>query len=203
MKVAEGAIQIDYPDARLGTAPAEVTINTPLWTRPFNDTVFVINPDRAAMFVKEYVAYAGQFDNPHIPNDELITSALLHTLDDIDHPFEAPPNSISMDRGDVEIRSILKLQIPSNEMGYRVTTMLIAQIDNAAAIEGAKQHVRMVGRVVATVRFDLRVVCANAGGSIDRRGQNAGRSRYRRALQSPAGVYQVGYQPPHASKPKF
>jgi|GEM_PF-6284964 len=143
MKVAEGAIQIDYPDARLGTAPAEVTINTPLWTRPFNDTVFVINPDRAAMFVKEYVAYAGQFDNPHIPNDELITSALLHTLDDIDHPFEAPPNSISMDRGDVEIRSILKLQIPSNEMGYRVTTMLIAQIDNAAAIEGAKQHVRM------------------------------------------------------------
>lgn len=98
LEVGQGSIPVRVvtgPDA--GDA-ITVEIDTPLWMRPFDDSVFVVNPDRTAVLEWEQCAY---YDERNMPlNDDPNYRLEYHfgeqsyRFDDIDFAFEPFPDEV-------------------------------------------------------------------------------------------------------------
>ncbi len=97
IELSEGPVEIEVHDETLAIEPATVTLSTPFLSRPFNDTVFVINPDRVAILLWEQSEYAlnPATDDTVLPYGFHIGRA-YYEIDDIDYAFRPFPPRIKL-----------------------------------------------------------------------------------------------------------
>ncbi|MCX5658744.1 MAG: hypothetical protein NTW19_03360 [Planctomycetota bacterium] len=105
--VAEGDLKIETPGLGNATGVTVVPIRTSLLTRPFNNRVFVVNPDQVAIIDRVRVYYAAKSPSP--PGFTFLPAQLLHEIDGIDHPFVEPPDSITTDSHGELHRDVLRV----------------------------------------------------------------------------------------------
>jgi tetratricopeptide (TPR) repeat protein len=58
VRVAEGDIEVAFPQVKPALAPIHCRVETSFWSRPFSGPTFVINPDQTALVVEEETIYA-------------------------------------------------------------------------------------------------------------------------------------------------
>lgn len=98
VQIAEGDLAITSLDPAVALPRQSCTIVTPLFSRPLERRVFVINPDRAAVLYDEETIYsknASQNDTD-MALHHMYVGDLLYTFSGIDYPFEEFPHSIQM-----------------------------------------------------------------------------------------------------------
>jgi len=96
IKVSEGSIEIDVTGTRIPVARQSVEFKTPFFTRPFNDPVVVINPDRQALLVIEETIYSATDQDLEAPPYELYCGTPMYVFDSVDYPFEEFPVEIEV-----------------------------------------------------------------------------------------------------------
>jgi len=109
IEVPEGEIRVRVLDEALGIPEQTTTISTRFITRPLNDDVYVLNPDRVALLLWEQtVYYAGShpLDNPKPPRVHV--GKLLYKFEDIEYEFARFPPTASME-GNSELRERIDL----------------------------------------------------------------------------------------------
>ncbi|MBL0870089.1 MAG: hypothetical protein IBJ18_05865 [Phycisphaerales bacterium] len=89
------------PDAK--PESISFTIETPFFSRPWNRTEFVVNPDQLAVFVDEFAYYAPRSPQPS-PPPKFLPPQLLHTPSGYDYFFEPFPAKISMSSNSGQIK---------------------------------------------------------------------------------------------------
>jgi hypothetical protein len=95
ISVAEGKVTLRILDEKQNPAPRSFSINTSFFTRPFDGTVHVINPDGTAMLLREEVVYsAGGSDDAAEP--ELLTGKFYYAIKSVDYAFEPAPQSLKV-----------------------------------------------------------------------------------------------------------
>ena len=90
--LAEGDAMLQVLDS-IDPLPAEtLSLHSDVLTRPFSRTVFVVNPDQAALLHRSKVYYG----NGQVPDQEdaLFAGQTLYQFDGIDAPFEELPESV-------------------------------------------------------------------------------------------------------------
>jgi tetratricopeptide (TPR) repeat protein len=98
VQIAEGDIAITSLDSTVPLPKQTCTIVTPLFSRPLDSRMFVINPDRAAVVYDQETIYStnatrsGGDVAPH----HMYVGELLYSFSGIDYPFEEFPRSIQM-----------------------------------------------------------------------------------------------------------
>ncbi len=78
----------------------EFEISTPFWTRPFDDRIFVLNPDRQGMLYSQKIVYTtSQSTNNEYPYT-MYGGDLFYSFKNIDYEFRPGPLQISTSGGD-------------------------------------------------------------------------------------------------------
>lgn len=103
--VAQGTVTITSTDPMVPQAKHIAQVHTPFISRPFDDHVFVFNPDQAAVIVKQRAAYASKSWQV---NDEPVSNTYLaaqfgYTFTDIDYLFEEMPDSLTVEAGSIKV----------------------------------------------------------------------------------------------------
>jgi tetratricopeptide (TPR) repeat protein len=107
--LGEGSHKVAITDVAAPlNAPQTVQINTSFLARPFSSDAFIINPDASAILEQQKLFYSksGNLD----PKISYTGGAVLQKFEDIDYPFNTPPDTISLDSSSsVVSRTTLKL----------------------------------------------------------------------------------------------
>jgi hypothetical protein len=113
--VSEGHLSLDLPEFADYIPTESIMIQTPFWSRPFDNTVFVINPDHSGLVGRARVYY-GRGRLPE-PEQTFFVGQTLHRFERIDHPFEDFPDSIySSSKSDRLQRDGLFLMTPDDSL---------------------------------------------------------------------------------------
>lgn len=96
IEVAEG--ELDIKVNGLAIEPFRCTVETGFWGRPFNGTVFVVNPDRMAWVFEEEATYA-ENNPPMNPMPKLHYGEQLYQLPSVDYKFEDFPMQLQLRKG--------------------------------------------------------------------------------------------------------
>lgn len=97
IELPEGDVTVDWPLG--GEGPQQVRIQTGFFGRPFHHPVFVINPDRFAILVREETIYssaANNVDDADMPID-YSAGKLLHEFNGVDYEFQPFPGEIQIE----------------------------------------------------------------------------------------------------------
>ncbi len=93
-------ITMDSPSEELRSQ--EFEISTPFWTRPFDDIIFVINPDRQAIIYSQKIVYTTSQNNVSDYPYTIFAGELLYSFKNIDYEFRSGPQQISTSGGDIK-----------------------------------------------------------------------------------------------------
>ena len=97
--LAEGSVAIRFLDAGLPSGVQRVEWHTPFWLRPVDNSLVVINPDRAALLARAETVYRAEGKSgPAAGRDVMLGGRLFYRLSDIDYPFGEFPTQLSVDR---------------------------------------------------------------------------------------------------------
>jgi tetratricopeptide (TPR) repeat protein len=101
--VSEGDVEVKVNG--LNVQPFQFTVKTDFWGRPFDGTVFVVNPDRAAWLLRQEIIYA---ENPRpSPKPRFESGKEFYQFPSADYKFEQPPIQMKVKKG----REITKSRI--------------------------------------------------------------------------------------------
>jgi tetratricopeptide (TPR) repeat protein len=120
----EGEVTVEFRDPRPGLEPVHCRVETSFWSRPFVGRMFVINPDRVAVLVREQAEYAdkpGQVDPPtaHVGDS-------LYAFDRVDCPFEPLPQTVEVEEGHRIVKTRVGLVSGLTSQGrLRVASMVL------------------------------------------------------------------------------
>lgn len=141
--VPQGRIRVEIVDDAAVFAPQEVTITTPLWNRPFNDTAFVINPDHGAILERSTIYYTPTTETPREPKDSFFTGKMFYSMNGIDFVFQTPPREMTMsNRKFIEKEVLNVMRIPKQISPMLILLHLQSQGEQASAIQNAIAHVQ-------------------------------------------------------------
>jgi tetratricopeptide (TPR) repeat protein len=102
LRIAEGDVQVAFADANLGLEPVQCRIATIFWSRPFDGTTFIINPDQSAVVLEEEAYYAK--DNPPAGAPPRVHFGRnFYTMSGIDYEFENFPPTLTV-KGNVQTK---------------------------------------------------------------------------------------------------
>ncbi|CAG0966541.1 hypothetical protein PHYC_01015 [Phycisphaerales bacterium] len=129
---------IDLP----GVGDVPITIRTSLWSRPFTNHLFVVNPDTMALVVWEEVTFVpvGSRRPAPPPNEKVHTGSAVHHFTGIDYPLQAVPSQISMSSSSSRVtkRSVIVTSTSAEDM----VITLSGTVEPAAQFEWAKAGLR-------------------------------------------------------------
>ncbi len=94
ISVRDTKIKIEVPELQNRFTPEILSLKSDFLTRPFDDTVFIINPDRNALLSRDRVYYGSNSSTGPKPESELFTGKTLHVFENLDHVFEEFPEEI-------------------------------------------------------------------------------------------------------------
>jgi tetratricopeptide (TPR) repeat protein len=136
--IAEGDAPLEVVDLPAAVPPEEISLHTSFLKRPFSSTVFVINPDRAAV-LHQVRAYYGSSAPP--PESKLFAGQTLHRFTGINCPFEKLPDSITTSHGGTESRVGLSLLSMQQKLSPHTKALLLGQVlGNDATVEALKRY---------------------------------------------------------------
>lgn len=103
INIKEGDISVEVLDKNLNIEKQSCRIETPLLTRLFNKKVYIINPDKIALLVKEkliYSYYKDKVSNKEIKKDryKYYCGNFFYSLGKINYVFEDFPKTIKLSR---------------------------------------------------------------------------------------------------------
>ncbi|MBN2712141.1 MAG: hypothetical protein JXR97_06850, partial [Planctomycetes bacterium] len=106
----EGVVTYSFPQNNpFALKEGSFTISTSFWTRPFNDGIYVINPDATAFLLFQKIPYASSsYSGNASPTYRYYLGQQSYIFDDIDYPFRTAPKEISIEK-DLEWRTNLTL----------------------------------------------------------------------------------------------
>ena len=110
VRVAEGVVEVAFADARLGLQPIQCTVETSFWSRPFTGPTFVINPDQAALVIKEETVYAEIPPPPRPP--EIHLGQTLYSFSGLNYEFEEFPRTLQASRNQTITKTRVALGPP-------------------------------------------------------------------------------------------
>lgn len=154
LRLTPGAVRaITMPEGEIDvsvlgeTAPHESTtasVRTSLWTRPFNEDVFVINPDGAAVLIETHTSYSENRDEEFVlPPPAIAFGRVLHVFEDIDYAFREFPERIEISSStDHVTRSRIDVIDP------RVPAATIGAVAGLAGPEAGIEQAQSLGRHV-------------------------------------------------------
>lgn len=120
VKVREGTIKVDILDLDLEPSEKNLTvdINTSFWTRPLNDQIYIINPDKAAVFLWEKTQYAiDEKDNEgYEPEYRYYTGQHFYDLDRVDYLFSEFPESVDISESIKKVTKTQFIQLDKNQV---------------------------------------------------------------------------------------
>ena len=112
-----GRVRIEQPEGefKLTGAPGEATetfrFETPFWSRPFNDQIAIVNPDKLGLLYLHKVTYYADSARPakEAPIDyTLLANQRVYLLDKPNFVFEESPRNIKLSSGQsTETRTVL------------------------------------------------------------------------------------------------
>lgn len=144
MRLGEGTHTMHVPDPSLEIADETFDIRTSFLARPFDRTVFVVNPDRAAIVTVHSVAYvqdgAQLPDDYEVPEPDARVNQALYRFDGIHYPFQEFPSQLDSMESKYTIRKRLALGLdiaPLFELFY-----LGEMVGENAAVELAQRRLR-------------------------------------------------------------
>ncbi len=107
IKLPEGTLKVDILDLNSDEQNLTVNIKTPFWTRPVNKPIFVINPDKVAVFLWQETQYTvEEIDSANYkPPYRYYAGQHFYKLDSVDYLFEEFPETIMMEEGSKKIKS--------------------------------------------------------------------------------------------------
>jgi tetratricopeptide (TPR) repeat protein len=97
VELPEGEVMVEFREPGPGREPVHCRVETPFWSRPFLRRMFVVNPDRVAVLIREQAEYAekpGQVDPPQAHLGEP-----LYAFDSVDCPFTPLPQTVEVEEG--------------------------------------------------------------------------------------------------------
>jgi len=102
-----GEVRIEPAPGGLPIEPAVIEVDQPLFTRAFDDTTLVVNPDRSALFVVETARYSVAGDRE--PGYEPLFGEPFYVFHGLDYTFSEAPAQISLSsRSQVVTRTALQ-----------------------------------------------------------------------------------------------
>lgn len=107
VRLAEGVIPVKVLTPSVAIPDRTVVVQTPLWSRPFLDRTFVINPDQVAVVVWQRVPYS-EHPTSAPAQLEFHLDEALHEFRGIDYDFQPLPPTIDLPSGGaVEYRTAI------------------------------------------------------------------------------------------------
>lgn len=141
VKVREGTIKVDILDLDLEPSEKSLTvdINTSFWTRPFNDRIYIINPDKVAVFLWQETQYAiDEKDNEgYEPEYRYYTGQHFYDLDRVDYLFREFPESVEISESVKKVTKTQFIQLDKNQVASNYYYIL-GSLDQ----ESAKSYVK-------------------------------------------------------------
>ena len=102
VKTADGGI------TKLAAPPQSVELHTPFLTRPFNFTTFVLNPDGAAILLREEEVYTPSTQTaPEAAETEVMAGEHLYAVASIDYAFKDAPATLKTEATKPVIKHVL------------------------------------------------------------------------------------------------
>jgi tetratricopeptide (TPR) repeat protein len=97
VRVGEGPLSVAVQDEALGIPPVTVEVRTPFWSRPFARPLLVVNPDGAAVLLRETVYYSeGSAEGGPQGSASLHVGLPLYAFPRPDFAFEGFPQTVSV-----------------------------------------------------------------------------------------------------------
>ncbi len=109
VKTAEGGL------TKLAAPPQSVELHTPFLTRPFNFTTFVLNPDGAAILLREEEVYTpSTLAAPKTADTEVMAGEHLYAVKSVDYVFEEAPATLKTEATEPVFKHILAVYKPDD-----------------------------------------------------------------------------------------
>ncbi len=128
--IAEGEVTVRPISGHVEIEPARVSIRTSFWSRLFDKTVFVINPDRLALLYRASVTYRTTPRPDERPQFHYATGTALHRFERVDYPFQPFPDEIKMKEG-AETRRRVGVVNPKDD-GVHPATLIATEFGTDA-----------------------------------------------------------------------
>ncbi len=113
--LAEGPVTLETVTPGLDFEPIVTTIETNFWTRPFDGTVFIFNPDRLAPIVEETTTYAA--GNPPVnPPGTLHIGEGFYQLPSVNYVFVDFPQTMQLKKGNSVTKNRVGLERVSSDI---------------------------------------------------------------------------------------
>lgn len=121
-------------------AEARLELTTPFWSRPFDRTVMVINPDRMAILAKETMLYGkpGSLDEPE---QSFHSGQAFHRFESIDYAFRLFPRTIRI-QADEEGETRTRVQTLNHLGPSELLAGIETHFDKAFALEWLSNRAR-------------------------------------------------------------
>jgi tetratricopeptide (TPR) repeat protein len=134
-------VQVNAPSGSL--PPEDVNLHSTFLTRPFSKDVFVINPDATAILRHARVFYSR--GGGREPEEQFQGGRVMWHFDDVDHPFEEPPQKLMVDSNSGErSRVVLNVLGPETQMsGASLLLALERELGKPAVATITRRHVQL------------------------------------------------------------
>lgn len=109
IRLQEGTIKVSIKDLNTEDKNLSSEIKTPFWTRPFNKSIFIMNPDKAAVLLWQETQYEKypEANLDYEPPYQYYAGEFFYKFDSVDYLFEDFPKTITTSEG----RKIKKTQL--------------------------------------------------------------------------------------------
>lgn len=111
LKLPEGTLNYVIKDSAFPALPQSSQFSTEFFSRPFNDVVFVLNPDKVALLGIQTTTYAQAGSSPVEDHMDWRSGQSFYELDNIDFPFREFPSSLSLDSRNSRVRKTRVSQV--------------------------------------------------------------------------------------------
>ena len=109
VKLSEGTLDVEFLDLDAPEDSFEIEMNTPFWSRPFNNHIFIINPDKSAAFLWEKTEYTTDAYGNDETEFTIYTGEYFYELRKVDYLFEEFPDTITMEEGTITKTGLIQL----------------------------------------------------------------------------------------------
>lgn len=127
VKLREGTVKVDILDLNSADEKSlTADINTPFWIRLFNKPIFIINPDKVAVFLWEETQYAiNERDNEsYEPDYRYYTGKHFYKLNSVNYLFKEFPESVDISEDIKKVTRTRLTQLNENELALDYTYIL-------------------------------------------------------------------------------
>jgi tetratricopeptide (TPR) repeat protein len=139
IRLAEGELSVAVTDVSLGIEPQTLQIHTPLLTRPFKRSLFVLNPDRTAALMWEETVYAVSHATDAEYPHAFHVGESLYSFDGIDYAFVEAPDEITLPSESSVVRKH-RLSLYSGPSPSYAFTTLKEQVGEGAARDWVRRR---------------------------------------------------------------